>query len=352
MRIGYYSHNIDFAGTWRSHERIAQSLQHVPGLSIDVFYSPRVDNNRLDICRTVLSKCNFIPFERSLEKTGPELGYTPVSTNIGRVVKERAIDVFHFARSGYHEWPFNQRMAPVQIETNIFGYVDNSPFLDGTIYIANCLGIRPSKNRVLIPNPITPPSTRYSELKSLRRDLGISDTALVFGRIGRPANFTPISLDAFSVFRKSRESKYIIVGGCDEAKSHAQRTGVESDVIFLDCTNDDEYIERFHKTIDIFAHYRSDGEICSTAISQAMLYGIPVITHHAGKNGQAEWLGGGGACVSTQHDYLHAMHTMAQDDMRSSVGQSARNFAELHFDQEKVANQILDFYTQIKREKS
>lgn len=349
MRIGYYSHNIDFAGTWRSHERIAQILQHNPSLSIDIFYSPAVDNNRLDVCKSILTNCSFVPFERSLEKTGPEQGYAPISTNIESVVKDRAIDVFHFARSGYYEWPFNQRMAPAQIETNIFGYSDNSPYLDGTVYIANCLGIRPSEKRVLIPNPIPPPTEAYTSLECLRQELGITDTAIVFGRIGRPANFTPIALDAFSIFRKSRECKYIIIGGCEQTRSYAKKIGIESDVIFLECTNDDEFIERFHKTIDIFAHYRSDGEICSTAISQAMLCGVPVITHTAGRNGQAEWLEGGGVCVSSSRDYLLSMQSMAQDSVRSSMGQAAREFAEYHFDQEKVANRVLDFYEHIRR---
>lgn len=350
MRIGYYSHNIDFAGTWRSHERIAQVLQHDPSLSIDIFYSPVAGNDRLAVCKSVLAKCNFIPFERSLEKTGSEQGYAPIFTNIEQVVKERKIDVLHFARSGYYEWPFNQRIAPVQIETNIFGYRDTSPFLDGTIYISNCLGITPAKNRALIPNAIPPPSEAYAFLKCLRKDLNINDTAVVLGRIGRPANFTSIALDAFSQFSKLRESKYVIIGGCEQTKSYVKKMGIESDVVFLECTNDDVYIERFHKTIDVFAHYRSDGETFGTAIAQAMMYGIPVITHYAGQNAQAETIGHGGFCVSSSKDYLSAMIKLTDKSERSIVGQAAREFVEHHFDQEKVANRVLDFYTRIRRE--
>jgi hypothetical protein len=48
MRIGLYSHNIDFAGTWRSHERIAEILQHNDEYEI---YNNDNDNYNLNLLR-------------------------------------------------------------------------------------------------------------------------------------------------------------------------------------------------------------------------------------------------------------------------------------------------------------
>lgn len=352
MRIAYYSHNIDFAGTWRSHERIIEHVQNMEGVSIDVLYSPDVDNDRLETSKKLLHRCNFIPFRRSKQKTGPESGYAPVENNVEEVVKERNIDLLHFARSGYYEWPFNKRICPIQIETNIFGYEDTSPFTDGTIFIAKCLGFSETNRRILLPNPIPSPSNEYHKIDDLKNDLKIPTGVHVLGRIGRPANFSPISYMAFDAFRKRIPSKYVVIGGCEEAKSFVEKNGMTDDVIFLDCTNDDKFIERFHKTIDVFAHYRSDGEICSTAIAQAMMYGKPVITHFAGRNGQQEWLGNGGICVNDPQEYLNAMVGLTQASIYQQISNAARDFAHFHFSQETISEKVVEFYKNVERQKN
>ena len=347
MRVALYSHNIDFAGTWRSHERLAEVMQNVPGVAVDVFFSPDVENNRLSVAKGILSNCEFVPFQRSREKSGPDTGYAPITSDIEKVAAKRSLDVFHFARSGYYEWPFNRRIANIHVETNIFGYTDTSGLLDGSVVIARCLGIPESPSRTLIPNPIPAPTSSYNSIASLRHELGIDSDTLVFGRIGRPANFIPISLDAFDSFRKIKKSKYIIIGACDEARNFVIQRSMQDDVILLECTNDDAYIERFHKTIDVFAHYRSDGEICSTAIAQAMMYGIPVITHTAGHNGQIEWLGEGGLFARNAQEYLNAMLSMTLQDKYVMMSISAKKFAETHFDQRAVTHRVLEFYRRL-----
>jgi len=349
IKIAFYSHNIDFAGTWRGHERTAEKIQLDERFETYVLYTSAVDNNRLEVAKKVLYNCNFLHFERSKEKLGPQAGYTPINTNFEDVIRENGIEILHFARSGYYEWPFNKRMCRSQIETNIFGYRDPTLYLDGTISVARCLGLHDYKNTVLIPSPIPLPSHQFEDVQDLREELGINKTTLVFGRIGRPANFSPIALEAFNKFRKHVPSKYIIVGACNEAQAFIRNYNMQDDVIMIECTNDDHFIERFHKTIDIFAHYRSDGEICSTAISQALMYGIPAITHYAGLNGQAEWIGPGGACVSDHSMYLQAMLQISDPNIRKAVGLRAKEYAMKTFEQEAVVKEIADFYISIYR---
>jgi len=353
-KIAFYSHNIDFAGTWRSHERIAEVLQNDKDFEVSILYCPDIEHNRLKEAKKILSNCNFIQFERSVEKTGPDLGWKPFATNISDVVKENQIQILHFARSGYYEWPFVERIAPLQIETNIFGYRDSSSYLDGTIFIAKCLGINESNNSVLIPNPIPSLAKDYHLLDDLRESLAIEKDTLIFGRIGRPSNFSSISLVAFEAFKNvyKGKSKYLIIGPCEETKKAVKDLGLRNDVVFFDCTNDDKFIEKFHKTIDIFAHYRSDGEIHSTALSQAMICGIPVITHIAGKNGQVEWLGPGGYFARNEEDYLKAMLVLSNTEHRSKLKQLAQNFAIENFDQIAVVEKIKNFYQKLLRTKN
>jgi len=346
MKIAFYSHNIDFAGTWRTHERKAEYIQNQDDFDVYVFYSPNVENNRLEESKKILTNCKFVPFERTLEKFDASSGYNPISCNIRQIVNDLKIDIFHFTRSGYFEWPFNVRMCPIQIETNIFGYKDNSSFLDGSIFITKRFDIAESNVKKLIHCPIPEPGTKFDSIESLRSDLHIDQECLVLGRSGRPANFDPIALNAFALFKKEFKApvKYVIMGGCEQAKNEVLQLGLKDDVIFIDCTNDDEYIERFHKTIDIFAHYRSDGETFGTAIGQAMMYSIPVITHYAGQNSQVDTVAGGGFSVASVNEYARALLILSNNSNRSSIGLKAKDHAMTHYAQNKIGSQVKEFY--------
>jgi len=354
MNIAFYSHNIDFAGTWRSHERIAEVIQHHPEYNVKILFSPDVENNRLEVSKNILHKCEFLPFSRSIKKDGPSSGYCPITSDIEQVVKKNNIQLLHFARSGYFEWPFNKRICPIQVETNIFGYEDNSPYLDGTIFISRCLGIKESDTKVLIPNPIPSPSKDYPNISDLRSELGIHEKDFVLGRIGRPSNFTPIALEALDKIKKRISEisfKYLIIGACEETRKFVRENSLEKEVIMLDCTNDDSFIERFHKTIDVFAHYRSDGETFGTAIAQSMINGKPVITHYAGMNGPAEWIGKGLVCVSNSEEYSFALQTLLDKNIAMNASEAASNFAKTNFDQETIGKRVVEFYEKLLRKK-
>ena len=105
--------------------------------------------------------------------------------------------------------------------------------------------IKKRKSDVLIPNPIPACSPEYSSIQSLREEYGFSETDIVWGRMGRPANFHPIGLMAFKEAQKLVPNlKYIIVGGCEQAKSFVANNNLQG-VVFVEPTNDDKWIERF-----------------------------------------------------------------------------------------------------------
>jgi glycosyltransferase involved in cell wall biosynthesis len=337
IKIAFYSHEIDFAGTWRSHERIIEELQNYDDFKTYVLYSPDVNNNRLDICRKILNKTEFIPFNRSKEKTGPNEGWIPIETNFSEVCSKLDLDILHFARSGYFEWPLNDRNAKLQIETNIFGYDDYTPYLDKSIAIGNTIqNIKKKKSDIVIPNPIPSASNKYDTLSDMREEFGFLKDDIILGRIGRAANFNPIALSGFSIAKsKFSNLKYLIVSPCSDTINFVNYNNIK-DVFYIDPTNDDDVIERFHKTIDIFAHYRLDGEIHSTAIAQAMIYGIPVISHYAGLNGQVETIGTGGFCVSNSDEYADAIIKLIDTDERFKIGDLGKIFTKDRSEQKKI----------------
>jgi len=352
IKVAFYSHQIDFAGTWRSHERIAEILQEDEYFDIYILYAEKIDNNRLNISKKILHSCKFLPFSRTKERMGAGLGYPPVQTNLSQIVRQNKIDIFHFARSGYYEWPFIERISPIQVETNIFGYKDSSPHIDGSIIITKRFGIAENANTRLIYNPIPEPSSNFRFINSLRAEFGINENEVVFGRSGRPDNFSPIALMSFKRLKiNTGEGKYLIMGPCNQTTKLVNDLGLKQDVIFIDCTNNDITIERFHKTIDVFAHYRSDGETFGTAIAQAMIYGIPIITHFAGQNAQFDTIGPGGFCVNSAEEYLKCMEFFLKKENITLVGNLAKKFATENYEQRKIAAKVKNFYLRILQNK-
>lgn len=311
IKILFYSHTIDFGGTWRSHERILLNLNK-DKFNAYVFYNPNQNNNRLDFLKTKLSEDRIIPFEASKEKTGPTEGYSYVTNNFHELCEKFNFDIIHFARSGYYEWPFTKRICPIQIETNIFGGKDNSEFLDYSVTICNTINNLRGDSDEIIYNPI--PNPLYNT-DNLLKDLNIPNDFFVFGRIGRKDNFHPISLDAIYELKKERNDfRYIIIGACEQTVNKIKTMSLDDVCIILETTNDDEFIHKFYNSLDLFLHYRSDGECHSTAISQAMSYGIPIISHYAGFNGQSETISEGGFVVNTYKEYLEKIKILINNE--------------------------------------
>jgi len=310
IKIVFYSHSIDYAGTWRSHEQILLNLNKEI-FQPYVLYNESINNNRLNFVVENLGSDFVIPFSASTEKTGPDMGYTFINTNFEEKLLEINPDIIHFARSGYYEWPFTKRLSPVQIETNIFGFKDTTPFLDYSIAISNTIkNIRGDANEVIY-NPI---SKQINNNENLRKELNISEKTFVLGRIGRPDNFTPISIECTKIMKESKiDFKYIIIGACDSTKNKIKELDLENYFILLDPTNDDNLIHKFYNTIDVFAHYRSDGETFGVSIAQSMVYGKPVVSHFAGSNGQSETIGDSGFVVNNSMEYFLSILKLIKD---------------------------------------
>ena len=341
IKILFYSHTIDFAGTWRSHERILLNLDK-DQFDVYVFYNPNLLNDRLDYIKDQLGKDKVIAFDASLDKESPITGYKYRETNFSELAKSMNFDIIHFARGGYYEWPFIERIAPLQIETNIFGFKDNSNFLDCSVTISNRVNDIRGGSDYVVYNPIPLPFESSDDLKS---ELNIPNNYHVFGRIGRKANFSPIAIESLNIIKNMGYNfKYIIIGACEQAINLINRLGLSDNCIILETTNDDEFIHRFNNTIDIFLHYRSDGETFGTAIAQAMIYGKPVISHFSGYNAQDEIIKDGGYVANNVNDYTEYLLKLLNDkEIYNSISNNAKERA-MDFEESKIVKQWEEVY--------
>jgi glycosyltransferase involved in cell wall biosynthesis len=344
IKILFYSHTIDYGGTWRSHERTLLNLN--PDLfEVYVCYNPNQDNNRLDYLKTKLKDYQIIPFDASKDKLGSDTGYAYRETNFTEIVKSYNFDIIHFARSGYFEWPFNQRICPIQIETNVFGGKDSSEFLDCSVTISNKMTEIRNGSDYMIYYPIPLPLNSKDNLKL---KYNIPEECFVFGRAGRQDNFYPIALNSLKKIKDMGYNfKYIILGACNQTISLINRLGLNNECIIVEPTNDDEFIHKFHNTIDLFLHYRSDGETFGAAIAQSMIYGKPIISHFAGYNAQNEIIKDGGFVCQNETDYTESIINLCNDkDLYKRISDNAIKRA-MDFEEKKITLQWENLYKKI-----
>lgn len=344
IKILFYSHTIDYAGTWRSHERILLNLDKNI-FDVYVFFNPNKDNNRLSYLKTKLNENKIIPFYASVEKNGGDLGYSYKENNFVEVCNKYNFDIIHFARGGWYEWPFTQRICPIQIETNIFGSRDNSDYLDCSVAICDVISKVRGGSDYTVYNPIPLP---YDDKNNLLKEFKIPKEYFVFGRIGRPDNFDPISLDVLYKFKQTRNDfVYIVIGACNSFKNKVNEMGLNDVCIILNTTNDDYFIHKFYNSLDLFLHYRSDGECHSTAISQSMIYGVPVLSHEAGLNGQIETIGNGGFVAKNTEQYLYYLNMITNKvDVYDMIAKNAKIISK-NYELESVVKKWESIYKKL-----
>ena len=336
IKILFYSHTVDYGGTWRSHERVLVNLNK-DIFDPYVFYNPKKNNNRLDYLKNNFIESNIIPFEASEEKSGPKSGYSYVTTNFSELAKNYEFDIIHFARSGYYEWPFIERLAPIQIETNIFAGKDHSPFLDCSVSISDRITELRGKADYRIYNPVPEP---FDNNENLKQELNIPEGYHIFGRVGRPDNFDNIALLSLAELKtKGYKFKYIILGPCQKTIQTINELNLSEDCILIQPTSDDNFIHKLYNTIQVFLHYRSDGESFGVAIAHGMMYGVPVISHYAGFNAQKEIIADGGYVAYGVEDYTNYLILLIEDkQFYSAVSQNAKIRAQ-EFNENKIVKE-------------
>ena len=355
IKILHYCNTLDYAGTARSMERLLMELaqNHASEFDIYVIYNRSGENNRLQNYY-FLPSCHLMPFTMS-NRILPY--YTPAETDFYEVMDELygkigQFDIFHVHRSGYTEFPIIPQTAKYWkkvVETNIFGGDDEIMKPDVSICISNEVQSRKKVGVcTVIPNPVSFKYTYpYGHAETgLREQLGILKDTVVFGRIGRADNFDPIALNAFNSICDDYDVLYLIVNPCMWTKLFVKNQKIDK-VRFLQPIILDNVLAAFYRTIDVLAHYRSDGESCGVNIEEAMYFAKPVISHYPstpfGFSAQQELIGETmmaldwvGYAQKMEHFIQHPKSRLAWG--RYNQKQSDR------FSSKIVANNIINIY--------
>ncbi|MCO5164801.1 MAG: glycosyltransferase [Planctomycetes bacterium] len=263
--------------------------------------------------------------------------------------------ILHRHRSGYAD-PLDQvNLGPRTriVETNVYG--DHGSRADLRLFVSRTVAQEqawPGPLEVLY-NPCERPVPGAAIPRSHRRFPEVNERdverVVVFGRVGRPSAhiYDPIALEAYARV-ESPWTRYVALAPPPNMVDHARWLGLRT-FVALPPTIDEWELSRVYSLFDVLAHARRDGETCGMNIQEAMIHGLPVITHLSDThNAQPEVLGEGYPWIAARGDrdaYTRFMaEAVTSPERRVALGERNRRRAEQEFEAGRVAERLLTHY--------
>ncbi len=282
-------------------------------------------------------------------------------------------DIFHVYRSGYPEFPGPglHISIPHFIETNVFGHYDANMFIDRSLFMSEWLmqntlrhlapisrGIMPRRFD-FVNNPVEQPYT--SDRLPIRESWG--DKVIVLGRVGRPDNgiYNAISIEAARMLREQNyDIRFIVVAPPGNMIDDLARYEIPFYVV--EPTVNPLVLSQAYNSMDIYAHARADGETFGVNIAEAMIHGLPVVTHIATPSvpgmgvfqAQATLVEHGKTGFVVRNnavDYVQMLKVLIENQpLRQSMGDAGREKAMREFEVSVCVNKLENIYKQVVNE--
>lgn len=285
-------------------------------------------------------------------KTGNIPPFNWNNTNFWDIFSEKNYDIVQTARGGYPEYPFNL-INNVSIVDGIHSDSgEDKSNIKKAILISKWQAQRWASNggnikkAVIIPNLVFVPEKKQSSLKI---KLNIPETDFIFGFHQRndPALFSPVSLQAYSLIQKPNYH-FVLLGGSNLHREFAKKYNLQN-IHFLNFTSDQETIHDFLEGIDVYAHSRLDGEVCSVAMIEAMSHFKPIVTHPGTVSmGHAEQIENCGFMANNIEEYAKTLELLAfNKNYYLEITEKTKIQYNMKYKFETVRQQILDLYESI-----
>lgn len=285
-------------------------------------------------------------------KFGDSEPYEWVNTDFWGLFDESKYDAVTTAGAGCLEYPYNLINKTKTIATihGFHGY--DRPNIHKAILLCDWQAREWAKNggdinkAVIIPGLIEAPPKKES---SMREDMGIPQDAFVYGfhQGNREDIFSPASLQAYHLI-KNPNNYFIVMGGANKHRELGRQLNCPN-VKFIDFSSSIEDIHNFLGGIDVFAHARADGEVCSGAIIEALYHGKPVISHPALNMGHAEQIDGCGKLVHTLEEYAKEMLRLERDSRYyDNMSKNALEKYQKKYDYDVIRRKILNVYLELR----
>lgn len=316
------------------------------GIEIKIFYnewsfpkpSPQLDNDVLLLSRYEQYKNLGLPmFE---------------ITDVNELTKHN-IDILNTHRGGDDFWLIpgleSAKCNFKIVETNFHG--NTLTRADLRIFPSNELvTTHPNiqTNFKVIPNPIMPVLSDGN----LKHELNLTNK-FVFGRIGRPSNdiYSNTCLKAYKLLENDT-THFLYVAPCNVAKTDATLIGINN-ITFIDQILDEIYISKIYNTFDVLCHSNKVGETFGNTVAEAMIHGVPVVSHLgcAWPQAQKELLcdySSKYVCENNVSIYSNLMHTLHIDNNEyAKYSNYVRQRARTYYNYKSVAEEYIKMYKEV-----
>lgn len=264
---------------------------------------------------------------------------------------ELDIDILHTHRSGEDEWliPGLSKMERnfKIVETNFHGFLGTPA--DFRIYPSFALPdfrkIKLGKDNEVIPNIVN-----TFEGTSLRTKLGISESTIVFGRVGRSDRsiYSPKLLRHYSKIQNGN-TMLLWIGKSEQAIIDAESYGVKN-IIWVDPVSDPLEMANYYATFDVFCHANPLGETFGNTVAEAIVRGLPVASIKGNRKypqAQKELLDTT-QFSSRSSDFLQSLKNY-RDSPSLRLAASVRNiqFSDQHLGPEAIASKVMQVYERV-----
>jgi FkbM family methyltransferase len=350
---------LSTGGTERWLQTMAVLMQH-RGFAIDYFYCdtapyigsdfkhPDTDAHRKKFLED--NGISLIKFRVGFKDiTKPTHDW--VETDFWEIFDQTKYDLVQTAKAGPAEYPYHLIKIPIIEYVTLSAGVDHSVNIAWSIHCSQWQrkqwmnsGGDISRSSVIPVIPDKPIAT-----KNLRQSLGIPDDAFVAGLHQRDSAdiYSDWPLAAFKNLPEN--SHFILLGGSDKYVEQARALGINN-FHKLSHIGDPLIISTFLNSLDVYLHGRKDGETFGNVLAEALLHGVPCISHRSlhGANAQIETIGPGGFFLESKKEYKEKLLKLYSDsDLRKNLGLLGKAHAEKQFSADNAAETLESLYMRI-----
>ena len=280
------------------------------------------------------------------------------NSNLFELFDQNLYDLVIGGHKGEPCWPFSEINGPKIIET-----VHGTDFTSGASTYADAYvliseyqkerwiraGGNLQKTRIIYPMV----KIEKPLITKDRPAWNIPTDKFVFGfhQAARSGLFSSIPLDAYAKIQNDNNF-FVLLGGTEEYSEYARSRGI-TNFMRIPPASSAESVNSFLSCLDVYAHGRMDGEVCSSAIIEAMAHGLPIVTHPSSfNNGHLTQIEGCGFAASSSHEYANLMMQLQnnQNLYELSSKMTLQKYESL-YSFEHCKKSLLDLAYDITREK-
>ena len=322
---------LSAGGTEKFLQTIAANLDPT-FFSVDYFYcdsAPYVNSDYKHIDTDIHRKkymekhgINLIKFDVGA-KDVTKKDHRWINTNFWQKFKEEDYDIVQTGRAGFPEYPFTKiRKVPIVDSLHIIAGVDNQYNISRVMHITDWsakrwIHMHGDKNRVV---RVSHPMEIVAEKGDMKERLHFKELfkegqrPFVFGFHQRADDgiFSSLPLEAYKKI-ETDNTLFLLMGGSRRYTEKAKELEIKR-FIQIPHSARSQDIYDFLQTVDVYAHGRKDGEINSTAMAEAMYFGLPIVSHYSEiNNGHVECIADAGLVVHTVNEYADELVKLMTD---------------------------------------